>query len=76
MSPTPEDVSRDEHERYLEACRVDAEALLACVVFAATNPPSPEPVLDLDADPDELEERLAAFMAFDDGEGRTSAWRL
>jgi hypothetical protein len=75
MSPRHGGVSPDEHERYLEACRIDAEALLACVVFAATHPPAREPVIDLDS-ADGLEERLAAFMEFDDGDGPASAWKL
>jgi hypothetical protein len=75
MSPHHDGVSPDEHERYLEACRSDAEALLACVVFAASHPPDRERDLDLDAG-DGLEERLAAFMEFDDGDDPASVWKL
>jgi hypothetical protein len=54
-------------EGYLQGCLVDAEALLACVVFAVHNPPPPAAGLTFEECP-ELEERMRDFIEFDAGE--------
>lgn len=71
--PTP---GSDDLEAYRETCRVDAEALLACVVFALHRPPPGPDGSAFAEDPDGLDARLSAFIDFDDGERLADRWKL